>query len=53
MKEKEKAKEKEKEKIDTISEHRLKHSYWVKPHVESDGSIWCMICGARLKRDNE
>jgi len=37
--------------VDTISQHRLKHSYWEKPIVESDGSIWCAICGARLKPD--
>ena len=41
---------KNEEEIETISEHRLKHSYWRKPIIEDDGSIWCAICGARLKK---
>jgi len=38
------------DKIDTVAEHRLKHSYWEEPIEESDGSLWCAICGARLRK---
>ena len=37
-------------KIETIIEHKEKHSFWETEIVESDGSIWCSICGARLRR---
>ncbi len=40
-------------KLETISEHKLKHSYWQNPIIESDGSIWCAICGVQLKKDIE